>query len=99
MASKYKLTGCARFLIFFIIVAPLVYFGVTFYTGNDPMSPFENIELPSLKKDNSGTVSEENIRNEALKVKDERILELEQRIEDLETIIEQQKTEIKRLRE
>ncbi len=36
MAKKYKLTGCARFLIFLLIVAPLVYVGVSYAQGQNP---------------------------------------------------------------
>jgi hypothetical protein len=37
MASKYKLTGCAKFFFFFIVAAPLAYIGASYYNGQDPI--------------------------------------------------------------
>ncbi len=54
MAKKYKLTGCARFLIFLVIVGPLVYLGVSFAQGENPIAPikdFFNEKSELLKKD------------------------------------------------
>jgi hypothetical protein len=36
MPRKYKLTGCAKFFIFFIIAAPLAYIGASYYNGQNP---------------------------------------------------------------
>lgn len=37
MPRKYKLTGCAKFFIFFIIAAPLAYLGASYYNGQNPL--------------------------------------------------------------
>jgi hypothetical protein len=37
MAKKYKLTGCAKFFIFFIIAAPLAWIGASYYNGQNPI--------------------------------------------------------------
>jgi len=37
MATKYKLTGCAKFFFFFILAAPLAYMGASYYNGHDPI--------------------------------------------------------------
>lgn len=37
MPKKYKLTGCAKFLIFFIIAAPLAWIGASYYNGQNPI--------------------------------------------------------------
>jgi len=37
MAGKRKMTGFARFLIFLIIVTPLIYSGVSIYKGDHPL--------------------------------------------------------------
>jgi hypothetical protein len=37
MPRKYKLTGCAKFFIFFIIAAPLAYIGASYYNGQNPL--------------------------------------------------------------
>ncbi len=42
MPKKYKLTGCARFLIFLLIVAPIVYLGVSFAQGENPLGLIKN---------------------------------------------------------
>jgi len=35
MSSKYKVTGCARFFLVLIILAPLAYLGASYYNGQD----------------------------------------------------------------
>ena len=35
MSSKYKVTGCARFFVALIILAPLAYLGASYYNGED----------------------------------------------------------------
>ena len=42
MRRKYKLTGCARFLIFLIIVVPVIYVTATLITGT---SPWEELKM------------------------------------------------------
>lgn len=98
MAKKYKLTGFARFLIFFVIVTPLVYLGVNYFKGEDPIAPLKKIEIPAIKKNKSGTVSEDNIIKENLKIKDQRIKELEKRVKQLELQNDQLSNELRRTR-
>ena len=98
MAKKYKLTGCARFFIFLVIFAPLVYFGVSYFKGEDPIAPFKNIEIPALKKSTPSNVSEESILNESLKAKDARIIELEKENASLREDLNEVKAENARLK-
>jgi hypothetical protein len=35
MKPKYKTTGCARFFIFFLFFIPAVYFGATYFRGEN----------------------------------------------------------------
>ena len=35
MRPKYKVTGCARFFIFFLFLAPAVFFGATYLRGEN----------------------------------------------------------------
>ncbi len=42
MATKYKMTGCAKFFFFFIIAAPLAYFGASYYNGQDPVQQIKD---------------------------------------------------------
>ncbi len=38
MATKYKATGCTKFLLVLLILLPLSYFGARIITGDDPLS-------------------------------------------------------------
>ncbi len=35
MKRKYKMTGCARLLLFLVVFAPLAYLGASYYNGED----------------------------------------------------------------
>ena|SRR5687768_15636451 len=35
MKPKYKVTGCARFFLFFLFFVPIVYFGAAYFRGED----------------------------------------------------------------
>lgn len=43
MKRKYKMTGCARFFIALIILAPLAYIGASYYNGEDGIERFKNL--------------------------------------------------------
>lgn len=100
MSKKYKLTGCARFLIFAVIFVPLVYFGVSYFRGEDPVALIKN-ELPEnilpKKKTKPSTVSEEAIRKGKTDAQRERIIQLEERVDQLEKIIKAKDKQIKQL--
>ena len=99
MAKKYKMTGCARFLIFFLVFAPLVYFGVSYLRGENPIEPIKNAIPESWGKSNSNSsVSEDAILNGKIDAMEERIKSLEQENKDLREIIEARDAEIKGLR-
>lgn len=57
MRRKYKLTGCARFLIFLVIAVPVIYISATLITGTSPLEEVkmmlsgdgEKKELPETK--------------------------------------------------
>ena len=93
------MTGCARFLIFFAIFAPAVYFGVTYFQGENPMDPIKNAIPESWgKNDSKGTVSEDAIMDGKVKAMDTRIESLEQEVKDLKQIISARDAEIRRLK-
>lgn len=50
MAKKYKLTGCAKFFIFFIIAAPIAYVGASYYNGQDPVKEVREFFLSFTEK-------------------------------------------------
>jgi hypothetical protein len=43
MKSKYKMTGCARFFIVLIILAPLAYIGASYYNGQDGLQNLKSL--------------------------------------------------------
>ena len=54
MSSKYKATGCARFFLVLIILAPIAYLGASYYNGEDGIENVKNF----LGIDNSHSDSE-----------------------------------------
>ncbi|HHH54151.1 MAG TPA: hypothetical protein ENK91_10865 [Bacteroidetes bacterium] len=105
MASKYKMTGCAKFFIFLIIAVPLAYIGASYYNGADPFQKLKNIEI--FKKDKATVDDTKNInapiQNEStlkkeLELKNEEIDFLKKKIKNLEGIIDAQKAEIEKLK-
>lgn len=40
--KKYKVTGCARFFIALIIIAPLAYLGAAYYNGENGIQNIKN---------------------------------------------------------
>lgn len=43
MAKSYKTTGCFRFFVFILILAPIVYLGASYYNGQDGIQNIKNI--------------------------------------------------------
>ncbi len=41
--SKYKTTGCARFFLVLVILAPLAYLAASYFTGQDGISNLKGI--------------------------------------------------------
>jgi len=99
MAQKYKITGCAKFFIFFIIAAPLSYIGASYYNGADPFEKLKNIEIfnntnnessQSTKTIDTKLIDDSTLRKE-LDLRNEEIKYLKQKIGKLEEIIKSQK--------
>ncbi len=92
MARATQLTGFSRFLIFLIIATPLIFFGVSFYKGEDPMNTLTSfingteapqeqaVERPEAE--NAAPVSETMVNSELAKLRDENAFK-EKRITDL----------------
>ena len=70
MKRKYKLTGCARFLIFMLIFIPAVWVGVTIYQGGNPLDTVRNVlnieQVDQSDNDGNSQVSEMNILKQEL---------------------------------
>jgi hypothetical protein len=43
MSRPYKTTGCFRFFLFIIILAPLAYLGASYYHGQDGIQNLKNL--------------------------------------------------------
>ncbi|MDZ4706779.1 MAG: hypothetical protein SH818_00130 [Saprospiraceae bacterium] len=43
MSKPYKTTGCFRFFLFIIILAPLAYLGASYYHGQDGIQNIKNL--------------------------------------------------------
>lgn len=41
--KKYKATGCARFFLVMLILAPLAYIGASYYNGQDPIANIKGL--------------------------------------------------------
>ncbi len=105
MAKKYKLTGCARFFIFLLIIGPLVYFGVSYFRGENPVEPVKELiketteKVKEKTKDlGSGTseVKEEDILDGVIDAQKTRIQEQKERIETLENQVKQLEEQLRR---
>ena len=89
--AKSQLTGFSRFLIFLVIAAPLIFFGVSYYKGEDPMKTltavFEGNYVPSEQVEEMPAVDEAPtsqtlVNSELAKLRDENAFK-EKRITDL----------------
>ena len=84
MKRKYKPTGCARLLGFLLIFTPLVYFGVSYYQGENPIN---NIKTFLRIDNNHPNAIEESVETKSDLSADEKIT-LQEKIKDLEERIE-----------
>jgi predicted RNase H-like nuclease (RuvC/YqgF family) len=103
MSPKYKVTGCARFFVFFIIFIPIVYFGAAFIRGENGMQMLKDFyhkvvgspgetgsDRDETPADRNETYTIEDLQKEIDKAKAE-IRELENEIKEKEKEIEQLK--------
>ena len=100
MKGKYKMTGCARLLIFLVFFLPVVYIGVSYYHGNDPLAQVKELfssgskseeptKKPYISKDRYG-INDDEVRTK-LKSKDQEIDVLKDQIRDLKKEINELK--------
>ena len=90
MKPKYKVTGCARFFLFFVIFVPIVYFGAAYFRGEDGVQ-----KLKDAYHDIIGKPTPRNTPADTKTVTDqERIEALEKELREAEEQIEQLKKEL-----
>ncbi len=98
MRPKHKVTGCARFILFFIIFIPLVYFGAAYFRGEDGMQELKKTYYKIIGKtpattpsdDDPGTYKIEDLQKELDNAKVE--------IRELKQVIKQKDIEIEALK-
>ncbi len=98
MKPRYKVTGCARFIVFFIIFIPIVYFGAAYFRGEDGLQEFKNFfnkirgkEITRTESNSSGdTYQIQNLQKELDAAKAE--------IRELKNIIKEKEKEIGQLK-
>lgn len=94
------MTGCARLLIFLVFFLPVVYIGVSYYQGDDPISQIKGIfsadgnsdtdtKKPYITRDRYG-INDDEVQTK-LKSKDREIDVLKDQIKDLEKEIQELK--------
>lgn len=92
MANKYKLTGCARFLIFLVIVVPIVIVGVLYMKGGDPTKLFrdatDKIEEITTSTKSTKPLSEENLKEKAIETQRNRIKTLEKELDQVKRALD-----------
>lgn len=101
MRKKYKMTGCARFFIAMIILAPLAYLGASYYNGQDGIQNIKNFlgfgQSSDVQDDDTYTGTEEDLRKQ-LRTKDKAIERLTRENEDLQQRIDLMEQELEDLK-
>ena len=106
MASKFKLTGFARFFFAMLIIIPSAYFGAAYLNGEDPVANIKEVIGMEESKNESNVIdisaesetssNEDNSSNfNDLK---EKVARLEKENEKLKNIIKNREQEIKALK-
>ncbi|MDX1409175.1 MAG: hypothetical protein R3330_13605 [Saprospiraceae bacterium] len=102
MRRKYKMTGCARFFIAMIILAPLAYLGAAYYNGENGIENIKNFLGIGQAADNADsetyTGTADDLRMELSK-QQKTIDRLTRENEDLQERLDQAEQELERLRD
>lgn len=85
MASKFKITGIGRLLVFLLLFAPIAYIGASFINGENGFDKIKGLFGGSDKIETNVSDSDLNTRNEEI-IKDLRKenAQLKRKITDLE---------------
>ncbi|MCB0650705.1 MAG: hypothetical protein KDC85_05465 [Saprospiraceae bacterium] len=89
MASKFKLTGFARFFFAMAIIVPLAYFGASYYNGEDGVAKLKKMIGIDLAEDTHDTTDfqpqKEEKKTTENKSNDTEVARLNKRIDELES--------------
>jgi hypothetical protein len=90
MKKKYKLTGFARLFIFMLFFLPIVYIGVSYYHGENPLAKVQEMfgsdkkeDKPYISKERFGINDDDDLQGK-INDKDREIKDLKRRIQSLE---------------
>ncbi len=89
--AKYKPTGCARFLFFLIIIAPIAYFGSKYMIDNKIIDGLKD----KFEQTTVDSPLDQDIAPNKNESKDEAVLRLERRLEKIIEAYREQETIIK----
>jgi TolA-binding protein len=96
MRPKYKVTGCARFFLFFLFFVPAVFFGAAYMRGENGVQIIKDFYHSIV-----GGVSSPSTDTKDLNDADDlqkQLNEANEKIEDLEKKVEEQEKEIELLK-
>lgn len=71
MSGKYKTTGCAKFFLVLIILAPIAYLGASYFNGEDGIGKIKEVfsESSDTRSTNQGGDDVFKLQNELSKYK------------------------------
>lgn len=99
---KYKMTGCARFFLVLIVLAPLAYIGASYAKGEDGIANFKNLiglgDTPAGSGDESTYDNTSGDLRKELEERDRKIRRLEKENDDLQEQIDALEAEIEALK-
>jgi len=101
MKPKYKVTGCARFFLFFIIFIPVVYFGAAYIRGEDGMQKLKDLYHKVIgKPEKINNRPDRNDSKETYKIEDlqKELDDAKAEIRELKNKFKEQEKEIVRLK-
>ena len=89
MRPRYKVTGCARFFLFFIIFVPIVYFGAAYFRGENGVQKIKDTyhDIVGGKK----AVGAEEGEDENMELLEQQLKEAREKIKELETELAKEK--------
>ena len=76
MSRKYKTTGCFKFFLVLVILAPLAYIGASYYNGQDGWGNFKSLIGLDGSREEPSSDGQDDLRSE--------VADLNQQIKRLE---------------
>ena len=67
MKKKYQMTGCAKFFVVILLLAPLAYIGASYYNGQDGIENLKSLLGIGTKTREASVSSQDNVEVELSK--------------------------------